>query len=60
MLSGNQMIMTMGSADERDPNFEESKLQYLHSLQQQKQNGSHHNLVDDPHNQSFKQMHTSS
>lgn len=38
--ANNQMMMTMGSGDERDPNFEESKIQHLHSMQQ------HHNLVD--------------
>ena len=34
------MMMTVGSGDERDPNFEESKVQHLQSMQ------NHHNLLD--------------
>jgi hypothetical protein len=30
--ANNQMMMTMGSGDERDPNFEESKVQHLQSM----------------------------
>lgn len=52
--ANNQMMMTMGSGDDRDPHFEENKIQHLHSMQQ-----NHHNLVDttDPHHQSLKQSH---
>ena len=39
--ANNQMMMTMGSGDERDPNFEESKVQHLQSMQ-----NNHHNLLD--------------